>query len=98
MLFGAGDRNRTGTVSLPQDFKSHAPRFIQDYCLQLSIYQYFRKHTPDYFHAVRVIVNNVYIMYVLYYFATIVSINKVLFALSSSAKCILLYILGYASM
>ena len=31
----------------------------------ISICQYFRKHTPDYFRAVRVIVNNVYIMFLL---------------------------------
>jgi len=31
ICFGARNRNRTGTVSLPQDFKSHASRFCTDY-------------------------------------------------------------------
>ena len=49
----------------------------------ISIYQYF-EHTPDYLRATRVIVNNVYIVISLYIYTAIVSINKVLFALTSS--------------
>ena len=46
----------------------------------ISIYQYFRKHTLDYFRATHVIANNVYLLFVLYIQATIVSIIKLLLA------------------